>query len=67
LKNYEKSFSYDKGRANPFADIEDQRGPNDNTQTDSNSGTNNNSNSGNKTNTNETKQEGYFNSTGKNK
>ena len=67
LKNYEKTASYDKGRANPFADIEENGNGSTGTSTDSTAGTNNNSNSGNVTNTSQTKQEGYFNSTGKNK
>lgn len=68
LKNYERNDYYDKGRANPFADVENKEDP-ANTTGDSASGSSNNSNSGNKTNTNNggTKQEGYFTSSNKNK
>ena len=68
LKNYERNDYYDKGRANPFADVENKEDP-ANTTGDSASGSSNNSNSGNKTNTNKTeaKQEGYFSSSSKNK
>lgn len=65
LSIYEKNASYDKGRANPFAEVDNEETTTNTTENTNTSAAGNKNNSNGSTTTNTST--GYFNTTGKNK